>query len=165
MSMILGVHFGRRGRVSRIEIERAQIGGLELLGHRAALLLALEGGSNDAGQILGEGGWQPGKSRILQVTRAQYVFVGKEGFAIGVTRRELRIVERKQEGVGIWHPAEAWRLDAPSHVHAVGEHYLHAHLIEHPRGILVAFGIHDAPLERWQGARVLRKQVRISVAE
>ena len=134
------------GAVHFVEGQGAQIGGLEFFGHGAAFPLPLQGRGHYPRQVLGKRRRRCVHSRVFQVALPQLVFQRKETLTVGVLPRQQRIIERKNQCVGVRNPAKTRGLDALAHGNAVGEHHLDAHPVEHPRRVVGALFALDTRL-------------------
>ena len=122
----------RRRRVGGLEIERPEIGGLELGRHGAPGMLPLERGRDDVVLIPVE------RCRHFRHAEVAKVPLQQDGLEriqhLGI-RRPLGLgsgVERQHQRVGEGHPTEPRRLDPGAHDHPVGEHHADMVLVEDP---------------------------------
>ena len=67
----------------------------------------------------------------------------KNPFAVGIVCAERGVVEWEEQRLGIRDPSKARRADTGAHFDTVGEHDVYVHLVEHPLGILLAFGVDE----------------------
>jgi len=75
---------------------------------------------------------------------------------------------REDQRVGVWHPAEARRLNSAAHGDAVGEHDVDTDAVQHPSGVSVALlpldlrlaiDTAEQPTRRLRGGGCIRSQV------
>ena len=71
-------------------------------------------------------------------------FECKEPLAVGIVLAERGVIEWEEQRIGIRDPSKARWADAGTHLDAVGEHDVYVHLVQHPFGILLAFGFDEA---------------------
>ena len=126
------------GQVHLVETKRTQVGHFELLRHCAAFPVTFQRGSYNASQIVFEVRGRGLQSVLTQIAAKQFVFQRKEKLAIRIRGSQSRVIEREQQRVRVGHPSEPGRLNTRPHLHAVRQHYLHAHLIQHPGRIGLA---------------------------
>ena len=114
----------------------------------------------------GERGRHRAQSGLRKIPRAQLILQREESLAVGILRRKQRIVQREDQRIGIRHPAKTRRLHRRSHRDPVGQHDLDAHLVQHPRGVLIAAlpfggGLRFGGERRLESAGTQRDRVRL----
>ncbi len=145
---MMGVDATGVGVTSRFEVERTQVGGFELDGHRAIFLLQFQQWGHDGCRILRQRCRKRIYTQLLQVTLEQEVFPAVEDLAVGRLSCQRRIVQRKQEDIVEGYPTETRRLETWPESDAVGQLRLDPQLIQHPVRIVFAFPLLHLLLSR-----------------
>jgi hypothetical protein len=153
---------GLGGRI--VEVERTEIGRLELHRHAAALPLTLERRCHHCAQIGVERRWQGRDIQVCEVT-AQELFLERVELAgVGGCRGFGFRGEREHQRIYVGHPAKTRLREPRAHGDPVCEHYLRADAVEHPRGKPVALLFGDTLPRATQLDHVRLVEIGVRVA-